>query len=175
MRTVDVLIAARGLITNESSYNKSTNTYSRGRTGGSVYKDQYGCETLRLYEAHCYCAIGAINAAVGSDAESTMCGISSRRGGLGDDYYGLSDEFYKLRGITKPTPAQRKAFSNARKYLKEAFRIITGNDDIIKVNDAHTTSHSVILECFDLAIKNAKRRHLNGKKYSSRTMPVCLA
>ncbi len=164
MRTVEVLVAARALITKESKYDMNGDLRTPGRVIGTVYKTAKGKDTLKLSEASCFCSLGAVNAAVGADAESHTCGLFR----LEED-----DSFYRHAGITKPTEAQRKAYKNATKYLRQAFRIITGNADIAGVNDdTHLDNHKRVLQCFDLAIKNAKRRHINGKRYASQASVI---
>ncbi len=164
MKTVDVLIKARKLITNESNYDWEKETWSLGRITGSIYKNAAREDVLKLSDAVCFCSLGALNAAVGADAESYSCGLYPN-----DDH---GDEFYRHFGTTAPTNSQRRAYWSAVKYLTEAFKVVTGNSDIVAVNDSH--NHQRVLECFDLAIKNAKRRHLNGKRYSNATRRVCL-
>lgn len=165
MKTVDVLIAAKALITNESTYRKGS--FTPGRTVGGVYKTASGEDTLKLKEATCFCSLGAINAAVGADAESGAYGLIDQ----------LDTDYHASAGITPPTKAQREAFNKAKSYLQGALEATNGSRSIIGMNDGSPsfgepvglTRHQFVLQVFDLAIKNAKRRHIRGDHSRTRT------
>ncbi len=167
MKAVEVLTNARALIANESSYVvRGRDERTPGRIRGSVYRDRRGNDILQLKNATCFCSLGAINAAVGADAESYTCGLYKTP-------FDDGDAAYRELHTTAPTKSQRNAYWAAMKYLREAVGVIAGYKDVVKLNDSDGSgTHARVLAAFDLAIKNAKRRHINGKRYAGPN-PTC--
>ncbi len=161
MKTVDVLIAAKKLIATEAKYDDNYYQFARGgRIIGSIYKNKRGNDILKLSDAVCFCSLGAINAAVGADAESTTCGLFTE-----SPTDSAWVEFAKRQGVKSPTDEQRKAFWKARRYLEGAIYQLYGSQDIAGLNDG-PGNRGRVMAAFDLAIKNAKRRHINGARYA---------
>lgn len=156
MKTVDVLIAAKALISDPKAFYRTRldRKDRRGWITGSIFRDANGKICLKNSEATCFCSLGAVNKVVGADAESTGSGIVPT-----DEY---PDDFYLERETARPTQAQRKAFTTAKKYLDAASQMIgqSKTRDVISLNDSGF--HEAVMSMFDLAIKNAKRRHVNG-------------
>lgn len=168
MKAVEVLIAAKALILTESTYTsplKDGIAYrTPGRIRGTIYEDARGRDTLLLSKAVCFCSLGAINAAVGADAESDTSGLSKENRG---------EVFYKTHGTKAPTKEQRAAYWKAVRYLQAAIRE-RNQTDVVGLNDKQH-SHDEVLTCFDLAIRNAKRRHINGQRYAKTAQSCTLA
>ncbi len=154
MKTVDVLVAAKALIATEALYNNGYKTV--GRIIGSIYQDRFGFDTLLRSQAACFCSLGAINAAVGSDAESITCGIYR-------DGPPSTNEWANRCGAQPATASQRASFWKARLYLESAIHKLYGHACVVSLND-NKGSHDKVMAAFDLAIKNAKRRHVNGDR-----------
>jgi hypothetical protein len=168
MKTLDVLINARALINEEAAYKAGQDEFGlrramakiHGRTVGACYRKPDGSVTFKLTEASCFCSAGAITAAVGADVESNITGLHTERE--------ETPNFYKVAGTTKPTKSQRLAVASASRYLTKAIAIVSGRErSIFSFND--TSRHEWVLKAFDLAIKNAKRRHPNGGSYRNGT------
>jgi hypothetical protein len=162
MKTVEVLIAARALITNEAAYDMGRNTNRNlpdgvtlsGRTAGSIFRKGDGEDTYKLAEAKCFCSAGAITAAVGADCESNTTGLQRER---------FVASFYEGLGTTPPSNEQRRAHERAMNYLRAAIVSVAGREmEVYQFNDSYQFKHEDVLAAFDLAIKNAKRRHING-------------
>jgi hypothetical protein len=163
MKTVDVLIKARELITKESTYHNGVQT--PGRTRWFIYRKSNGDPTMKLSEATCFCSLGAINAAVGADAENNGLGLYSEEALITWGFYGRT-------GTKPPTKTQRAAFSNASRYLLAAIKrlgYVNNVGEISFFNDSMRgqAGHLMVLKAFDLAIKNAKRRHINGGRLAA--------
>ncbi len=162
MKTMEVLTAAKALIATEATYDGHYKTF--GRIIGSIYQDRFGSDTLLRSEATCFCSLGAINAAVGSDAESVTCGIYRDNDTAASAVWTGKGEPWAARVGAKPaTDAQRAAFWRARLYLESAIKQLYGFTCVVSLND-QKGNHEKVMLAFDLAIKNAKRRHINGDR-----------
>jgi hypothetical protein len=155
MKTVDVLIAAKSRIVPEENWTKGV-LYGRKTPSGKRRAVE------KLEDANCFCAIGAVGAAC--DVQ-----LSSRITDAGD----VVLEF-DARDLTK---SQQRSFTRATRYLNAAASQLAGriknlkwdsysvaNAKAFAVNDAKQVKHETVLELFDLAIRNAARRHINGGK-----------
>jgi hypothetical protein len=178
MKTVEVLQHARQTLTDPSNwiqgalYGKRKDSYletpERLNSRGAYFR---GVE--KLADANCFCSVGAVAKAMGVP-KSTI--VSSEDGISADNnknywfvgyvnnipkYLSLS-EFIK-REWPDANQSQVRSIKTAVKYLNAAaFQLLGGGfRKAFSVNDNCT--HKEVLAMFDLAIKNAKRRHVGGK------------
>ena len=141
MKTVDILIKARDLI---AVRNAVSGGY-KGWTQFAVFRDASGVTTSRVSEATCFCSLGAVLGVLNTDRE--------------DSFFGL--------GTYSKNPIAPK-FHRAAAYLAgaaEQLRIAVGVSNLgrsVIAND--TNSHEDVMRMFDRAIRNAKRRHVNGDR-----------
>lgn len=167
MKTVDVLIAARNFFINDPSR----------WTAGALHKLVDGKD--------CFCAIGAMSLVSGCISES---GLRAQRvvvsctlgptGFINADYSRttpIAALSAKLLSDLEKDGIHLKAGAGAAKYLEAACRKLFGHS-VITVNDGCTVSahprertlgYQGIMKAFDLAIKNAKRRHITGDRKKS--------
>lgn len=162
MRTVDVLTNARNVIENRANWTQHV-----------------------LCKGHTFCAIGAIDVVSGildPDANNiTKSRVKNIHpsviGGvhLFEDADGLMAT--ELRHISSLSRAELKALAAQGAYpvqAEKAFRYLRAasfklfNKTPVGVNDE--LGHEAVLAMFDKAIKNAKRRQINGKRYSDATL-----
>lgn len=75
--------------------------------------------------------------------------------------YGGKDRFCSLGALDAVGYSNGVPIVNAERYLR---RVVGGNDGvrIAEWNDDKKTSKKDVLLAFDRAIKNARRRHING-------------
>lgn len=101
------------------------------------------------------CAVGAIMAAVRKS---------------NPPYDGPLDELAQLKALG--VPFRFRLYNNATMYLFAAIYATdygSGPCGVTKFNDSVLTSHEDVLDAFDRAIKNAKRRHLLGDRQRRKT------
>lgn len=179
MRTVDILIAARDLLSDKSNW-----------TQGTLYK--YSVAKKK----NCFCALGATVKAGGGLTEASS-GLNLRvrpeiftsgSNGIG----GLTPVATEMLGITSPTDdgyvdvanvpslprAALKALeatglyvtqtANAVRYLHAATKQVTNGEHhaVFVTNDDRNKAraYDTIMKVFDRAIRNAKRRHVTGDR-----------
>jgi len=179
MKAVDVLIQARKFLSNRKNWTR----YTMYRSAGHPF--QFSETGYSFKEGSC-CAIGAVALKSGC-AGKKYNGIRDSLD-VGQRGYSVfvgepgtilrpvrADEAPK--GVIKSLLAEGvhlKAGDKAIKYLRAA-SIKLYNTDIVSLNDDGAegagydakSSHKAVLAAFDLAIKNAKRRHINGKRFAS--------
>ena len=152
-----------------------------GRIVGNIYGKQDGSSTLKRSEATCFCSLGAVCGALDLDVISSTDAFGqlivaplpeyddsgvrkvSRKGliltsGFGSDSV---SRLFAASGLRKPKKSELKTFIKARNYLEAAGLQLFYNG-VIAVND--DTTHAKVMAMFDLAIHNAKRRHLTASK-----------
>ena len=146
MKTWEILAKAKERISNPDNW-------VRGKMYAPHTKTYI--PNLPLEQAECFCSVGAVAAAIGVPNSRYIDASALWNGGD-------NDSIVELFG---------KDFARAVKYLHAAsmqmdavggryFSAIGFNDDV-------TNSHADIMRLFDVAIKNAKRRHANGKRYKN--------
>ena len=150
MKTVDVLTSARDRIADKKNWTTSFR-YAK-RVGSRAHG------VSQLSEANCFCAIGSVGA---------TCGAKSA--------YAFSNQGKVVEVLQFASESDAKAFDKAAAYLNAAaFQICAKDyeDDYIayayELNDDH--GHEETLKMFDLAIRNAKRRHINGKRTAEKAV-----
>ena len=141
MKAVDVLIQARNLL---SDKNRWTKNYMKTVRNGK----------------ECFCAAGAVCHEAGVlEGEKTYTNFT------GNVFMNV------MCGIVPVTAASNSAIREAEalgeharaahtalKYLRAA----SGHDSFIYVNDVK--GYDAVMKMFDVAIRNAKRRHINGDR-----------
>ncbi len=156
MKIVDLLTNARALIAEESNttYRRDGRATATGHTKMAIYRDGLGAIVDVRAAATCFCSVGAVLGALGCDAESTVDGL--------------------IPGNHGPvaTKEERRQFFLGVDYLNNAAMAILPNKALgscaaMTLNDK--ADHKAVLAMFDLAIKNARRRHKNGKRYAAGT------
>lgn len=157
MKTVDLLIAAKARIQNPINWTKGTMygamdatslagqpaqgllaVYGNNRRFGGVTRDK----------ANCFCAVGA-------------CAFEAN---VHDPHTVSDSDGTVYRYSNHCQDADYRALMRAVKYLNEAANSLHDVSRVYVVND--TESHADVMEVFDLAIRNSKRRHANGKRYA---------
>ena len=140
MKTVDALIKAKSLI----ARNAGEDYAGGGRTYDAMFRNKDGEAVKKRSEATCFCAIGAVIAAVDLDSES------------------------RIRGLLdcNPTTSMRKVAFRAFLYLNAASFVLFGesamyiNDFPAGLGETDEVTHAKVMATYDLAIKNAKHRHI---------------
>lgn len=162
MRTVDVLTAAQNLFSNKANW-----------TSGALAGINDDGEP-------CFCALGGVMNAGGCydwngsravlkrdlavSSVAGLVGLWTRTGFRQVDYASRADlARFQARGI------HAAATRNAIRYLGASVRRLSGNDNvsIVVANDSSGFGYDFIMRAFDLAIKNAKRRHITGDRCKS--------
>lgn len=162
MRTVDVLLAARDLFSNSSNW-----------TSGQLVG-------INCDGTPCFCAIGGLMNAGGCYDKKLSrpqlkkdLSVSSTAGLIGVFTYdgGFQPVEQVSRAVLAKFEAQgvhAAATKNAIKYLGAAVVKLSSNKDlsIVGANDSAYDGYgySFIMRALDLAITNAKRRHIKGDR-----------
>lgn len=167
MNAHQVLVAARALISKDArpADGSAPKFPLSGRIKGSIFATPQGQDTLKLSNASCFCSIGAIIGAIGCDADTTTTRLAPAHSTwvLKLKRSHLSADVNNPNLVTATT-SQRRVFGTAYEYLSTACERLFG-EEIVELNDS-ACSHERVLQAFDLAIKNAKRRHIKGGKVS---------
>ncbi len=154
MKTVDLLIAAQNRIRDPNNwvrgtmYAKKTNYDPRSADEVSLY-GAYANRQDSVDSANCFCSVGSVAAELG---------VPHIR------YIGLHqlDKEDNDAIVEEYGPA----FKRAVKYL-DAAALQLKSASAYCLNDTRT--HDDVMTMYNLAIKNAKRRHANGKRYANGT------
>lgn len=77
--------------------------------------------------------------------------------------FGSEESGFCAIGALNHLSVPSKRYWTAMRYLSHAVQNRTGNGSIALFNDSPVTSKEDVLDLFAAAIKNAKRRHSNGK------------
>ena len=165
MNAHQVLVSARSLISKDArpADGAEPKFPLKGRIKGSIFTTAYGQDTLKLSNASCFCSIGAIIGAIGCDADTSTGKLApAHSNGWVPERSALAADV-KNPNLVTATASQRRVFSTAYEYLNTACKRVTGGTEIMELNDSARSGEKV-LQAFDLAIKNAKRRHINGGK-----------
>lgn len=171
MNAHQVLVAARALISKDAKASVGRRKRPlqlglplNGRVTGSIFATSKGLDTLKRSNATCFCSIGAIIGAIGCDADTTTGRLAPAysEGATLKISFLPADEANP--NLVTATTSQRRVFGTAYEYLKTACKRLFGGE-IMELNDT-AGSHERVLRAYDLAIKNAKRRHINGGKVS---------
>jgi hypothetical protein len=155
MRTVDVLIAARELIADKKNWTR-------------------GCLRAKRDGNACYCALGAVTKAGGVlDREDAV--VSTTTGFLGIE--NEEDKIVDVSELGRAALAELEAAGvyaaqtiNAQRYLQKAIDAILPNYSVVHKKNTmiywfnDNFGHNAVMEAFDVAIRNAKRRHITGDR-----------
>lgn len=165
MNAHQVLVAARALISKDArpADGSAPKFPLSGRIKGSIFSTPQGQDTLKLTNASCFCSIGAIIGAIGCDADTTTGRLAPAHSTWVLKRSHLSADVNNPNLVTA-TASQRRVFGTAYEYLNTACERLFGWE-IVELNDT-AGSQERVLQAFDLAIKNAKRRHIKGGKVS---------
>jgi len=167
MNAHQVLVAARALISKDArpADGSAPKFPLSGRIKGSIFATPQGQDTLKLSNASCFCSVGAIIGAIGCDADTSTGRLAPAHSAWVLKRSHLSADVNNPNLVTA-TASQRRVFGTAYEYLNTACERLFGKgEEIMELNDT-ACSHERVLQAFDLAIKNAKRRHIKGGKVS---------
>lgn len=172
MRAVDILVAARTRLTKYENWTTAAlSNHSRSADGG-----------------RCFCSLGATVHEGGGMKDDDLV-FNTVRETLDyelPEYTALAHLSYDF--VCKTNEDTRRALTNLKlvsgllteagfaakstliaiSYLQAAAKQMYGTH-VVLVNDGPGRSHknhAAVLAMFDLAIKNAKRRHINGRNYA---------
>jgi hypothetical protein len=172
MKTVDALIAARDFFLNDP--------------------DAWTQAALHFQKSngkHCFCALGGISLVTGcigaTGCQAGRVAVSCIAGPTGVAMTGeCGFIFYQNieelpRAVTDGLAARGVhvvAARNAVRYANEAARSLygnaavgrDGNGSIMVANDQ--LGYDAVIACFNLAIKNAKRRHITGDRQKTKSV-----
>lgn len=168
MKTVDVLIKARELVSDSSIKGNGWSGKLAGWTTHAVYRDENGTPHWKREGARCFCSVGAILGALDLDVTDQQYGLSvndRKENPVFLRAVKYLSKAYETLGLGSDARRERAAGEVALACLMgirvhELWRIVRAND-----NEA---GHGQVLQAFDLAIKRARRRHPNGDKSKTR-------
>ncbi len=158
MRTVDALTAARDFFLYDPS-NWTKASLALIKNNGKA----------------CFCALGGISLVTGCMTEGgarhprvAVSSVSGPWGAETSEYTGFRTEFAQLPkhiiNLLRDDGVELAAAVGAVKYLRAACEQLFREASIVTINDDANYGYADIMKAFDLAIKNAKRRHINGDR-----------
>jgi hypothetical protein len=155
MKAIEVLTSARQLLSNKKNW---------AQNGLRIEHD----------DRVCLCAVGALGVAAGVlDPNGGTTRAGTRLGVIGGIHDVFNDAFITVEREPLATlrrleenGAHVRAYQKAKDYLDSAAESMFGTA-IIGVND--NWGYEATLETFDRAIRNIRRRHMNGKNYATPT------
>lgn len=159
MRTVDALTAARDFFRyNPGAWTRAALARPKGDTT-------------------CFCALGGISLVTGcmtaGGYRQPKIAVSCVSGPWGANGKPLADLSHQVIQQLRENGIELAAAVGAVKYLTAACEKLFQNS-IVEVNDSAYLGYDSIMRAFELAIKNAKRRHINGDRQKTSGQAVSL-